>query len=67
MLGRAEQGSDMRGVLLVPPSSPTLPTIYGDLDVNILHLISRGFTSTMTRFHVESVNYSSTDGTPLYL
>ena len=27
--------------------------------------MSRGFTSTMTWFHVESINYPSTEGTPL--
>ena len=27
--------------------------------------MSRGFTSTMTWFHVESINYPSKEGTPL--
>ena len=30
------------------------------------HLLSRGFTSTMTWFHVESINCPSTKGTPLH-
>ena len=34
----------MRGVLLVPSSSPTLPPIYDGLDVNV--------TSNVTWFHV---------------
>ena len=29
-----EQGSEMKGVLLVPSSSPTLSPIYDGLDVN---------------------------------
>ena len=33
MQGRA--GSGMRGVLLVPSSSPTLPPIYDGLDVSV--------------------------------
>ena len=51
----------MWGVLLVPSSSPTLSPIYDDLDVNMTSNVSRGFTSTMTWFPVESINYSSTE------
>ena len=40
--GRA--GSEMRGVQLVPSSSPTLPPIHDGLDVNV--------TSTVTWFHL---------------
>ena len=40
--GRA--GSEMRGVLLVPSSPPTLPPIYDDLDVSV--------TSSITWFHL---------------
>ena len=32
----------------------------------VWHLISRGFTSTMTWFHVKSINYPSTEGIPLH-
>ena len=38
------QGSEMRGVLLVPSSSPTLSPIYEGLDVSV--------TSNITRFHL---------------
>ena len=31
------------------------------------HLISRGFTSSMTGTHVESLNYPFAEGTPLHL
>ena len=37
-------GSEMWGVLLVPSSSPTLPPIYDDLDVNV--------TSNVMQFHL---------------
>ena len=56
----------MRGVLLVPSSSPTLSPTYDGLDVSV--------TSNITWFHlnhgmvnVESINYPSTEGTPLHL
>ena len=38
------QGSEMRGVLLVPSSSPTLSPIYDGLDVNV--------TSNDVQYHV---------------
>ena len=44
--------------LVVILSSPTLSPIYDGLDVSVTYLISRGFTSTMTWFHVESINYN---------
>ena len=43
-LGRVEEGSETRGVLLVPTSSPTLPPIYDDLDVSV--------ASNITWFHL---------------
>ena len=42
--GRAGQGSDMRGVLLITSTSPTLSPIYDGLDVNV--------TSNITWFHL---------------
>ena len=63
--GRAgSTGSEMWGVLLVPSSSPTLSPIYDGLDVNVTSTVT-WFTATMTWFHVESINYPSTEGTPL--
>ena len=56
----------MRGGLLVPSSSPTLSPIYDGLDVKLTSK-SRGFTSTMTRFHVKSIHYPSAEGTPLHM
>ena len=43
--GRASRaGSEMRGIMLVPSSSPTLSPMYDGLDVNV--------TSDVTWFHL---------------
>ena len=42
---RVGQGSETRGVLLVPPSSPILSPIYDGLDVSL--------TSNITWFHLK--------------
>ena len=44
MVGRVVQGSEMRGVLLVPSSSPTLSPIYDGLDVNVAYNIIYNIT-----------------------
>ena len=65
-LGIEHVVSEMWGVLLVPSSSPTLSPIHDGLDVNATcNMLVGGFTSTMTWFHAESINYPSTEGTPL--
>ena len=61
--GRA--GSEMWGVLLVPSSSPTLSSIYDGLDVNVTYIVTCcHLNHNKTWFHVEFINYLSTEGTP---
>ena len=55
----------MRGVLLIPSSSPTLSPVYDGLDVNVISNIT-WFRLNHDTVHVESLNYPSTEGTPLH-
>ena len=57
----------MKGVLLIPSSSPTLSPIYDGLDVHVISNITWfHLNPDMTLFHVESIKYPSTEGAPLH-